>query len=199
MRMYLHISNHIRCDWNCSLPSISCCWQSFSSTISLLNNTYPFVLLYIMCQISLAALKIFLFVCLPLNFSIYIVMFSENDFITLFGVCLAFWISGFIVFNKFGKNFIYLFLIFFYTSLILNLQIHIFYIFLYYPTCHWVSIHIFLPFYSLWFSLDSLYCCVLLPNSFILQCLVSCVINPNNCSFQYYIFSVLEVSFVYFC
>ena len=67
------------------------------------NNTYPFVLLYIMCQISLAALKIFLFVCLPLNFSIYIVMFSENDFITLFGVCLAFWISGFIVFNKFGK------------------------------------------------------------------------------------------------
>ena len=37
----------------------------------------------------------------------------------------------------------------------------------------------FLPFYSLWFSLDSLYCCVLLPSSFILQCLVSCVINPN--------------------
>ena len=46
----------------------------------------------------------------------------------------------------------------------------------------------FLPFYSLWFSLDSLYCCVLLPSSFILQCLVSCVINPNNCSFQYYTF-----------
>ena len=80
------------------------------------NNTYPFVLLYIMCQISLAALKIFLFVCLPLNFSIYIVMFSENDFITLFGVCLAFWISGFIVYNKFVKNFIYLFLIFFWHS-----------------------------------------------------------------------------------
>ena len=37
----------------------------------------------------------------------------------------------------------------------------------------------FLPFYSLWFSLDSFYCCVLLPNSFILQCLVSGVINPN--------------------
>ena len=37
----------------------------------------------------------------------------------------------------------------------------------------------FLPFYSLWFSLDSLYCCVLLPSSFILQCLVFCVINPN--------------------
>ena len=54
------------------------------------NNTYPFVLLYIMCQISLAALKILLFVCLSLNFSIYIVMFSENDFITLFSVCLAF-------------------------------------------------------------------------------------------------------------
>ena len=162
------------------------------------NNTYPFVLLYIVCQISLAALKIFLFVCLPLNFSIYIVMFSENDFVTLFGVCLAFWISGFIVFNKFGKDFIYLFLIFFSTALILNLQIRIFYIFLYYPTCHGVSIHIFLPFYSLWFSLDSLYCCVLLPSSSILQCLVSCVINPNNCSFQYYIFSVLEVSFVYF-
>lgn len=152
------------------------------------NNTYPFVLLYIVCQISLAALKIFLFVCLPLNFSIYIVMFSENDFITLFGVCLAFWISGFIVFNKFGKDFIYLFLIFFSIALILNLQICIFYIFLYYPTCHGVSIHIFLPFYSLWFSLDSLYCCVLLPSSSILQCLVSCVINPNKCSFQYYIF-----------
>lgn len=120
-----------------------------------------------------------MFVCLPLNFSIYIVMFSENDFVTLFGVCLAFWISGFIVFNKFGKDFIYLFLIFFSTALILNLQIHIFYMFLYYTTCHGVSIHIFLPFYSLWFSLDSLYCCVLLPSSSILQCLVSCVINPN--------------------
>ena len=144
-----------------------------------------------MCQISLAALKIFLFVCLSLNFSIYIVMFSENDFITLFRVCLPFWIGGFIVFNKFAKNIIYLFLIFFSTSLILNLQIHIFYIFLYYPTCHCVSIHIYLPFYSLWFSLVSLYCCVLLPSSFILQCLVSCVTNPNNCSFQCYIFSVL--------
>ena len=74
------------------------------------------------------------------------------------------------------------------TSLNLNLQIHIFYIFLYCPTCHCVSIHISLPFYSLWFSLDRLYCCVLLSSSFILQCLVSCVINPNNCSFQYYIF-----------
>ena len=136
----------------------------------------------------------FLFVCLPLNFSIYIVMFSENDFITLFRVCLPFWIGGFIVFNKFAKNFIYLFLIFFSTALILNLQIQIFYIFLYYLTCHCVSIYISLPFYSLWFSLDSLYCCILLPSSFILQCLVSCVINPNNCSFQYYILSVLEVS-----
>ena len=74
------------------------------------------------------------------------------------------------------------------TSLNLNLQIHIFYIFLYCPTCHCVSIHIFLPFYSLWFNLDRLYCCVLLSSSFILECLVSCVINPNNCSFQYYIF-----------
>ena len=127
-------------------------------------------------------------VCLPMNFCNYIVKFSENGFIILFGVCLAFWISGFIVFNKFAKNIIYLFLIFFSTSLILNLQIHIFYIFWYYPTCHWVSIHIFLPFYFLWFKLDSFYCCVLLPSSFILQCLVSCVINPNNCSFQYYIF-----------
>ena len=67
------------------------------------NNTYPFVLLYIVCQISLAALKIFLFVCLPLNFSIYIVMFSENGFIILFGVCLVFLINGFTVFNNFGK------------------------------------------------------------------------------------------------
>ena len=123
-----------------------------------------------------------------MNFSNYIVKFSENGFIILFGVCLAFWISGFTVFNKFAKNIIYLFLIFFSTSLILNLQIHIFYIFLYYPTCHCVSIHIYLPFYSLWFSLVSLYCCVLLPSSFILQCLVSCVTNPNNCSFQCYIF-----------
>ena len=91
-------------------------------------------------------------------------------------------------FQQLWENVIYHFLIFFCTSLILNLQIHIFYIFLYYSTCHWVSIHIFLPFYSLWFNLVSFYCCVLLPNSFILECLVSCVINPNNCSFQYYIF-----------
>ena len=27
-------SIHIRREWNCSLPSISCCWQSFSSTIA---------------------------------------------------------------------------------------------------------------------------------------------------------------------
>ena len=46
----------------------------------------------------------------------------------------------------------------------------------------------FLPFYSLWFNLNSFYCCVLLPSSFILQCLVSCVINLDDCSFQYYIF-----------
>ena len=95
------------------------------------------------------------------------------------GFYIAFRISGFTVFSKFEKFFIYLFLIFFYISLILNLQIHILYIFLYYPTCFWVSIHIFLSFYSLWFSLESFYCCVLLPNSFILQCLVSGVINPN--------------------
>ena len=54
----------------------------------------------------------------------------------------------------------------------------------------------FLPFYSLWFSLDSLYCCVLLPSSFILQCLVSCVIIQMFIPILY--FSVSEVSFVYF-
>ena len=56
-----------------------------------------------MCQTSLGALNIFLCVCLPMNFSKHIVKFSENGFIILFGVCLAFWISGFAVFNNFGK------------------------------------------------------------------------------------------------
>ena len=54
-----------------------------------------------MCQTSLMALKIFLF-CL-LNFSNYIVKFSKNGFTILSEVCLVFWISGFTVFNKFGK------------------------------------------------------------------------------------------------
>ena len=35
----IHMSNHIRHEWNCSLPSVSYCWQSFSYTIS-----YPFSL-----------------------------------------------------------------------------------------------------------------------------------------------------------
>ena len=74
---------------------------------------------------------------------------------------------------------------------------HILYIFIlsYMP----LSFHsYFLPFYSLWFNLDSFYCCVLLPSSFILQCLVSCVINPDDCSFQYYIFQ-FQKSHLFIC
>ena len=145
-----------------------------------------------MCQISLAVLKIYLFVCLPLDFSIYIVMFREWFHYLVWGV-FSFSNQWIYCFQKIWKNFIYLSLVFFHTTLILTLQIHIFCIFLYYTTSHCVSIHIFPPFYSLWFSLDSLYCCVLLPNSFILQCLVSCVINANNCSFQYYIFQFFSL------
>ena len=30
--------SHVRCEWNCSLPSVSCCWRSFSSSISHLSR-----------------------------------------------------------------------------------------------------------------------------------------------------------------
>ena len=46
--MWIHMSNHVRHEWNCSLPAVSCCCQSVRSAISHLlslpvsNSSYLF-------------------------------------------------------------------------------------------------------------------------------------------------------------
>jgi len=41
---------HIRCEWTLSLPSVSCCWRPFSSTVS--HLLYLLYLLFLACSLD---------------------------------------------------------------------------------------------------------------------------------------------------
>ena len=49
------MSNHRRCEWNCSLPSVSHCWPSFSSAISHLIQSTTLLALFTQCQLHCAS------------------------------------------------------------------------------------------------------------------------------------------------
>ena len=79
------------------------CYLTFiASNKKSVNNTYPFVPCILCVKFPWLFLR---YICLFVYhwISVFTLSCFENDFITLFGVFLAFRISGFTVFKKFGK------------------------------------------------------------------------------------------------
>ena len=96
--MWIHMSNHVRHEWNCSLPSVSYCWQSFSSAISHLlslpvsSSSCLFTqcqLLYASCHTVLVYLSRYYTVRLKKNFLIFYYFGCTGSFLLcgLFSGC----------------------------------------------------------------------------------------------------------------
>ena len=68
---------NVRHEWDCSLPSVSCCWQSFTSTI---GQPLPAPVSNTSCLFSRCQPVCQLLYCIPLYFSRYCTVRLENVF-----------------------------------------------------------------------------------------------------------------------